>query len=121
MAYNLTAAERETVIVWTDADDKVMINTSQAKQINALEKNPAFEETDRQVEGKRTVVLAGFLPLGSITVRNRARGSVKRAGVARKGMPSNAARCGVAKADGTPCKSLASKATGRCAKHTEVQ
>jgi hypothetical protein len=112
----LTADERETVIVWTDSDDKVRIHTSQRRMVTALLKNIGFEvEEDTVHEGTR--MLTGLLPLGSITVRSKAKGSIRRNnGGVKRAMP-NVQRCGQPTAAGTPCGSIASKETGRCSKH----
>lgn len=116
---NLSAPERETVIVWTDADEKMMVSSSQRKVITQLLRNPGFEETERVTEDKRVVLLSGFLPLGGITIRKAAKGTIKRSDAGkRKGLPANAARCGEPKADGNPCQALASKDTGKCARHS---
>lgn len=41
---HLTAAERETTVTVTDADDQVRIWTAQRRHITRLRKNPAFAE-----------------------------------------------------------------------------
>jgi|SRR5581483_275227 len=119
MAFNLTAEERETIITWNDADKRPMIHTGQKPMITALLSNPNFEMTDEVKENGRTILLTGWLAEGSITVRNKAKGQIRRRQSKRTGMPSNAARCGQMTAAGKPCQSLASKATGKCAKHSK--
>lgn len=116
--FNLTAPERETVISWDDEDKAPRIHTSQRTMITQLLRNPSFTEESRTEESGRVILLSGILAEGAITVRNKAKGSIRRSGGTRKGMPSNAARCGKPTASGTACKSLASKATGKCAKHS---
>src|SRR4026209_574409 len=92
----LIAAERETTIVWTDADERIMISSSQRKVITQLKKNPAFElESEENFDG--SIIVNGTLPLNAITIRKVVGG--KRAG--KRGNPrANAARCGATKADG---------------------
>jgi hypothetical protein len=113
MAFNLTAEERETLIVWSDADERLSINTSQRKVINQLLKNPSFEETDRVTEDKRVILLSGFLPLNGLTIR-KGKGTTS---APKRSLPANAARCSAKKANGEPCQALANKATGTCARH----
>lgn len=114
---SLSAAERETTIVWTDEDDTVRVSTSQRKVVTQLLKNPAFvTEEDYEFEGTRCLV--GTLPLGSITIRKAAKGTIKRNGTTKRNPRANAAKCGAPTASGKPCGSIASKATGRCSKHS---
>lgn len=110
----LSAAERETTIVWTDADERVMISSSQRKVITQLRKNPNFEEESSDIcDG--TEIVIGTLPLGAITVRKAVK--TKRNGKKRNPR-SGAARCGEMTLAGKPCQSIASKETGKCAKHS---
>jgi hypothetical protein len=111
----LTADERETVIVWTDSDETVRIHTSQRRMVTILLKNPSFViEEDTIHEGTR--MLLGTLPLGAITVRNKAKGSIRRNNGVKRAMP-DVQKCGQPTASGKPCQSIASKETGRCSKH----
>jgi hypothetical protein len=109
----LTAAERETIISWSDEDQRIHINTGQRRVITSLRKNPSFEETSFD---EKNWILAGTLPLGAVTLRNKGKGMIKRADTVKRGRP-NAATCSAMKADGTKCMSIAKKDTGRCSKH----
>lgn len=104
------AAERETLIVWSDADQVITIDTSQQKQITALKKNPAA--TLIQSDGTN---FRYELPLGLITIR---KGKKSTAGVAKPKKVLNAAKCGATKADGTVCQMVAKKDTGKCRWHS---
>jgi len=126
-----TAEERETGIVWTDADNKIMISTNQRKMITALLKNPAFEEIreDRETEGGSVISINGYLPLGSITIRSKAKGSIRRksTGTGRRGRPEGIKTCGevtgITGASGTLCGGIARRDPSNpdkhlsCAKH----
>lgn len=113
----LTAIERETVIVWSDADDRILVTTSQRKVITQILANPQAEIlSDKMFDGSR--MIEATLPLGGVTLRKKAAGTIKRnGGTKTRSMPANAARCGFVKEDGKPCQSLASKEHGKCHKH----
>jgi hypothetical protein len=102
------AAERETVISWSDADQVITINTAQARQITDLKNNPVA--TLLETDGTN---FRFELPIGLITIRKG-----KRQGVKRTGRPANITLCGEPTAAGTPCKGIAKKDTGKCAKHS---
>jgi hypothetical protein len=105
------AAERETVITWSDADQVVTVTTSQQRQITQLKKNTAavLLESDG-------VNFRYELPLGMITIRKgkKIASSKKAPSTAMK----NAAKCGATKADGTICQMVAKKETGKCRWHS---
>lgn len=109
----LTAPERETIISWSDEDDRIHINTGQRRIVTMLRKNPSFEEISFDSANS---ILAGTLPLGSVTLRNKGKGMIKRPDAVKRGRPT-AATCSGTKKDGTACGSVASKDTGRCSKH----
>jgi len=105
------AAERETVITWSDADQVVTITTSQQRQITQLKKNTAA--TLIESDG---VNFRYELPIGMITIRK----GKKIAGV-KKEMPKAvlaANKCGARKSDGTLCQMVAKKDTGKCRWHS---
>lgn len=115
------AYERETVIVWTDGDPVVYVSSSRRPDITSLEKNPLFTMIeDHDALNGNPRMIKGTMPKGAITFRSRMKGQtgtvVKPTGKKRT-LPSSAKRCLAPKADGKLCQSLASKATGRCARH----
>lgn len=122
----LTASERETVIVWSDEDSRIRIQTSQRKIVTQLLNNPQVEIlSDTTFEGTR--MLDATVPLGGITIRKAAKGTIRRRNnvtvettVKKRGRPQNVALCGAPKANGEPCGSIASKETGRCPRHKAV-
>jgi hypothetical protein len=105
------AAERETVIVWSDADQVIHISTSQRPMITSLKNNPSAKLLEVSED-----VHTFELPLGLITVRKGKRQMNKA--VTRKGRPSGITLCGEPTAKGTPCQGIAKKDTGKCAKHS---
>lgn len=115
----LSAAERETVYTIDDETGMWSVFSHRRKDITRLKKNPdlvIFEEGT--FDG--TPFLRGELPEGGIATRAKTsgNGSIKRVTtVKRTSMPKNALRCKGTKKDGTPCGSLASKATGFCKRH----
>ena len=106
------AAERETVIVWSDADQVIQISTSQRPMITSLKNNPSA--TLIEISQDNHIF---ELPLGLITVRKGKRTGTKRQ--ARKGRPEGIQLCGEPTAKGTPCQGIAKKDTGKCAKHSK--
>lgn len=106
------AAERETVIVWSDADQVISITTSQARKITELKNNPSAN----LIETDGTTHLFE-LPLNLITIRKGKR-KVTAGTAVRKGRPENVKLCGEPTAAGTACKGIAKLATGKCAKHS---
>lgn len=105
------AAERETVIVWSDADQVVTVNTSQRPVITQLEKNPSA----RLIETDGTNFMFE-LSMGLVTLRKGKRAANKNgATVARV---RSGAVCGFVKEDKTTCQSLAKKGTDRCRWHS---
>lgn len=108
----LTAAERETIISWSDDDERIHVHTGQRKVITSLRKNPSFEETSFD---EKNWILAGTLPLGAVTLRNK--GKTTRTTTTVKRSRPLAATCTGEKKDGTPCGSIANKETGRCNRH----
>jgi hypothetical protein len=111
----LTASERETTINMVDDLDHIVISTSQRVMVTQLLNNPNATITEDVVfDGTR--MLTATLPLGSITVRKAAKGSIRRDNGGKK-REITAARCGTIKEDGKPCKAIAAKATGSCPKH----
>jgi hypothetical protein len=121
MAY--TADERETTITLCDDPEKpgmAYISSSQRPWITALLKNPAFEENmeDRETESGRVISVNGLIPIGMITLRKKAKGTIKRSDAGtRKGRPANVATCNGTKTDGGKCNSIAKGDTGFCVKH----
>lgn len=64
----LTAAERETVVNWSDADDEMTVWTAQRPIITKLKRNPAARLVDEGHHG--TTAWALFtLPVGLLTFR----------------------------------------------------
>ena len=122
------AFERETVVRWSDGEDKVFVSTTRRKDITALLANPLFELVSDNSQSGFLRFIEGTLPLNGITFRSKFRGqksaassrntdTSSRVSGKKRTMPANAARCSGTKADGSPCGSLASKVTGRCARH----
>ena len=97
------AAERETVITWSDADQVITITTSQQRQITALTKNPAAKLL--QTDGTN---FRFELPLNLITIR---KGKGEKASAAPK-RALTGERCNH---DG--CNALAKKGTTFCRWH----
>jgi hypothetical protein len=46
MVWSLTAAERETTVTTTDADDLVIIESTRPRHISAMRRNPRFTEIE---------------------------------------------------------------------------
>jgi len=106
------AIERETVITWSDADQAIHISTSQRTVITALTNNPSAKLIEAPAKGDKEDRTQVFeLPLGFVTFRK-----AKRTG--RKQMPKGVALCGEPTKSGEPCKRIASKATGKCPRHS---
>lgn len=106
------AIERETVITWSDADQMIHIATSQRTAITALTNNPSAILIEAPGKGDKEDRLHVFeLPIGFVTFRK-----AKRTG--QKTMPSGVALCGEPTKSGDPCKRIASKATGKCPRHS---
>jgi hypothetical protein len=117
----LTAAERETVITWSDEDERISVQTCQRKVVTQLLANPSAEIVeDKTFEGTRFVT--ALLPLGGITIRKAAKGTIRRtpSKTVKRGRPQNVQLCGATKADGGKCGSIASKETGRCPRHANA-
>jgi hypothetical protein len=115
----LTASERETTINWCDEDERIHISTSQRKIITKLLNNASVEiEDDRIHDGTRMIMAT--LPLGAITIRAKAAGTIKRKSKVKRGAPT-AQKCSATKANGERCGSIAAKATGLCAKHRKAK
>jgi hypothetical protein len=114
------AFERETVIVYTDGDPLVMVSTSLRRDITSLLKNPLFTlEEDAPPTNGNMRIIKGTLPKGAVTFRSKMKGhSTSTAkSTSKRGLPANAQRCNEPTASGKPCQALASKKTGRCARH----
>ncbi len=106
----LTAAERETTITMSDADDMWLIHTSQRKVVTQLLKNPqANVLEDTTFEGTR--MLVAEVPANAITIRKASR---SRKATGRK-VAGNT--CGGTKSDGSPCGMVAKNGTGYCRHH----
>jgi len=69
---SLEPEERETIISWCDADDKIHIYTTQRRIMTELKHNPQFELT-KTIKNRfyrlNPLGLCGFLPLNAITIR----------------------------------------------------
>lgn len=103
------AAERETVITWSDADQVINISTAQARMITQLKNNPSATLVEI-ADGTHFFEL----PLGLITVRK----GRKSAGGTKRNPAAAAQKCGAEKADGSKCQMVAKKETGRCRWHS---
>lgn len=108
------AVERETVIVWSDADQVIQVTTSQRPKVTELMANPSAKLVQRD---KTSGVHVFELPLGLITIRKGKR-AANKTGIVRKGRPEGIALCGEATKSGGTCKGIAKKDTGKCAKHS---
>lgn len=112
----LTAPERETTINWSDDCETITISTSQRKIVTQLLNNPvATIESDTIFEGTR--IIKASLPLGAITIRKAAKGTIRRSDAGKRTLPENAPRCTGTKANGEKCNSLAKGGTQFCVKH----
>jgi hypothetical protein len=98
------AAERETVISWSDADQVITIHTSQQRMITRLKKNPGA--TLIQTDG---VNFRFEVPLGTVMPRN-AKGAAKTEAPKRKLAGNRCSHEG--------CNALAKKGTKFCRWHT---
>lgn len=111
----LTAAERETIITISDADDHWHIQTSQRPVVTQLLRNPAATILeDKKFDGTR--MITATVPSNGITIRKTAKGKV----VANKQVAtrmSSAPKCKGTKADGQKCNSIMKGDTGYCVKH----
>jgi hypothetical protein len=113
----LIAEERETIISWSDADKKVHVHTCMRPIITKILANPNAEIlSDMKHDGSR--IIDALLPEGSITIRVKAAGQIKRKTKIKRGAPT-AQKCKAIKVDGKRCGSIAAKATGLCSKHAE--
>jgi hypothetical protein len=108
------AAERETIITWSDADNVISISTGQQRKITELLNNPSAVLVERDTEAN---IYQFELPLNLITIRKGKR-AANKSGVVRKGRPANIKLCGEPTAKGTPCQGIAKLDTGKCAKHS---
>lgn len=110
----LTAAERETIITISDADDFWHIQTSQRPVITKLLKNStATILSDRNFDGSRMVTAT--IPKNGITVRGTAKATRS---TSKRSMPSTV-KCKGVKADGKKCGSIMKGDTGYCVKHQD--
>jgi len=69
---SLLPEERETIISWNDADDKIFIYSSQQRIKTKLKRNPQFEQTNAENNPeyvRNPVSVSGFLPLNALTLR----------------------------------------------------
>jgi hypothetical protein len=108
------AAERETVITWSDADQVISVHTSQAKVITQLTKNAAATLVWRDGDEHRFE-----LPLGLVTLRNGKRSASKTA-APRRGRAKNIRTCSHVKDDGTKCGMIAKKDSKGCRWHPDA-
>jgi len=113
----LSAAERETVIVISDADDFWTIHTCQRRMVTQLLKNPVAKILENTLfEGTRFLVAE--VPANGITVRKsngrKAKSSQPRKATLRT-MPGE--KCGGTKSDGSKCGAIAVSGTGFCRHH----
>lgn len=65
---SLAAAERETVVNWSDADEEMSVWTAQRKVITKLKRNPAATLVDEGHFGSTAWALF-TLPVGLLTFR----------------------------------------------------
>lgn len=109
----LEAAERETVITMSDADDFIHVQTSQRKWITKIEKNAAAEILE-DFTFEKTRFITAKLPINAlINFRNVAG---QRDVPAKRQM--KAAKCSATAASGKPCGRIARKDTGKCPAHS---
>lgn len=78
MGASLTGEERETIISWTDDEEKpghIFIHTTQLPMMRSLLKNPLFElrDTHRERETHRLFGVDGLLPRSALTIRTKKR------------------------------------------------
>jgi len=69
---SLTSEERETLIGWSDEDDKIFIYSTQKRIITKLLRNPQFilsEKFRNKNYHQDPLGVKGFLPLNGITIR----------------------------------------------------
>lgn len=115
---SLSAAERETTLTIDDEAQVWLVSSHRRADITKLKKNPDLViEEEGTFEG--TPFIRGTLPIGGIAFRAKSAGSITRKASGRKGRPNGVLECGEPTAKGTPCRSIASKATGKCAKHSK--
>lgn len=73
---HLTSQERETIISWSDDDDKIFIYSSQKPIIRRLRKNELFELKDERFNKNyacypNAVSIEGYLPKNALTIRKK--------------------------------------------------
>lgn len=77
---SLEPQERETIISWTDDDDRIHIYTSQKKIITKLQRNPQFEliQTRKNPQyHQNPLSIEGFLPINAVTLRRSSKAGKK--------------------------------------------